>query len=83
MMPLAMQCLHTKGHHNDMHYRIAGNFCKVIYFRELADLHENVGVAYWNACNAVQVIKMLLVKITVFELNEFFTPRKPLHSNLI
>ncbi len=57
-------------------YRIACNF-EGYYFRGQTDLHEifpheNVGVAYWNTCNA----KCLLTKITVFELNEFFTPRK-------
>ena len=57
---------------------VAGNF------RGQADLHEiipheNVGVAYRNACNAVQAVKetkFILTKITVFQFNEFFTPRK-------
>ncbi len=49
--------------YNFIVYRIVGNF------RGQADLHEIF-------CNAVQAIKLLLTKITVFKLNEFFTPQK-------
>ena len=61
-------------------YRIACNFERY-YFRGQTDLHEifpheNVGVAYWNTCNA----KRLLTKITVFELNDFLPHGNyPLH----
>ena len=39
-------------------YRIAGNFrgVNIRYFRGQAALHENVGMVYRKACNAMQAM---------------------------
>ncbi len=55
-------------------YCIAGNFCLQ------ADLHENVGVYIRGLPERMQSNDILLTKITVFELNEIFTPRNYPHT---
>ena len=53
-------------------YRIADNFGGVNYFYGQADL----GVVYWNACNAVQAMNILTHEHHRVRVERIFTPQK-------